>query len=113
MAHFTEAEAIDVVPRLTQARLIHYIEARIVMPRVSERGYMFAPIDIARLALLCDLSDDLDLDETGLSVVISLLDQLHAARQDLHALASALQGESAEIRQRVGLAIVQPPQQSN
>jgi chaperone modulatory protein CbpM len=86
--------------------LIRYIDAQIVRPEQSDSGYIFQSIDIARLQLLCDLSDDLDLDETALAVVISLLDQLHAARQDLHALANALQVESAEIRQRIGLALV-------
>jgi chaperone modulatory protein CbpM len=47
----------------------------------------FAASIIARLELLCDLSQDLDLDETGLGIVISLIDQLHAARQDLATLA--------------------------
>ena len=105
MALYTETDILAVLPRLTQARLLGFIEARIVMPQQSETGYAFRPVDIARLELLCDLSDDLDLDETALLVVISLLDQLHAARQDIHRLAKALQDEDAEIRHRVGRAL--------
>ena len=102
MTQFSETDILAVVPRLTATRLFHYIETRIIRPQQSETGYVFRPIDIARLELLCDLSDDLDLDETALAVVISLLDQLHAVRQDLLALAGALQGENADIRQRIG-----------
>ncbi len=60
-------------------------------PEKGAQGHVYRRIDIARLELLCDLSDDLDLDETALTVVLSLIDQLHGARQDLARVAQAIE----------------------
>jgi len=88
---FSEDEVVATVTRLTRPQLVRYVEAAFVRPEKSAQGYVFRQIDIARLELLCDLSDDLDLDETALNVVLSLIDQLHAARLDLARLAQAMQ----------------------
>ena len=102
---YSEAEALAAIPRLTRSRLVTYIEAQVVTPVLSEGGHVYRQVDIARLALLCDLTEDLELDETGAAVVISLIDQLHAARQDLRALARALEAEPPEVRARIGAAL--------
>jgi len=102
---FSEAEALAAIPRLTRSRLVTYVAAQVVMPVIAEGGLVYRQVDIARLALICDLTEDLELDETGVAVVISLIDQLHAVRQDLHALARALEAEPAEVRARIGAVL--------
>lgn len=67
---------------------------------------VFRQIDFARIQLLCDLTDDLDLDSAMLGVVIRLIDQLHAKRQDLLALARAISAEPPDVRARIGAAIL-------
>ncbi|WP_372840717.1 chaperone modulator CbpM [Phaeovulum sp.] len=101
----TEDDVIAAIPGLTRARLIGFIEAEVVIPIRAETGPVFRQIDLARMELLCDLLDDLDLDESALAVVMSLIDQLHTARQDLRALARALQSEPPEVRARIGAAL--------
>lgn len=98
---FSEDDIIAAVPRLTRTRLIRYIEAEVVIPLRGDGGYVFRQIDIARLELLCDLSEDFELDETALGVVVSLIDQLHAARQDLRAIARAIQAQPPEFKARI------------
>lgn len=88
---FSEDEVVATVTRLTRPQLVRYVERSFVRPEKAAQGYVYRRIDIARLELLCDLSDDLDLDESALSVVLSLIDQLHAARQDLSRLAQAME----------------------
>jgi chaperone modulatory protein CbpM len=95
---FSEDEVVATVTRLTRPQLSAYVEAAFVRPQKSAQGYVYRRIDIARLELLCDLSDDLDLDETALTVVLSLIDQLHAARQDLAHVAQAMQSLPDEHR---------------
>ncbi len=102
----SEDDVIAAIPGLTHTRLIAFIEAEVVIPIRLETGHVFRQIDIARLELLCNLADDLDLDESALAVVMSLIDQLHTARQDLHALARALQEEPPEVRARIGAALL-------
>ena len=101
-AMFTEREALDAIPRLTQFRLTAFRKARIVAPLQAETGLMFRHIDLARIELLCELTEEFELDEDALAVVMSLLDQLHTARRDLQAIAAALVKESPVVRARIG-----------
>jgi chaperone modulatory protein CbpM len=102
--HLSETEVIAAIPGLTQTRLVAFIAAEVVIPLHTESGPAFRHIDIARMQLLCELTDDLD--ETALGIIITLIDQLHAARSDLRALARALESEPAEVRARVGAALM-------
>jgi chaperone modulatory protein CbpM len=103
---FSEDEVIMTVTRLTRRQLVRFVETDLVKPQQSENGYVFRQIDVARLELLCDLSDDLDLDETVVGIVISLIDQLHAARQDIATMARALDALPPDLRRRVGTALL-------
>lgn len=102
----TEDDAIAATSGLTRDRLVGFIAAEVVIPLRTEAGPVFRSIDIARLRLLCELADDLDLDEAALDVVMSLLDQLHDARFALQAMALALADESEVVRARVGAALL-------
>ena len=90
------------ISRLTAERLDTFVMAELVLPLHTPDGLLFRPVDLARLQLLCDLVDHLALEGEGLAVVVSLLDQLHAARSDLAALALAVQTEDADARRRIG-----------
>ncbi len=61
-----------------------------VRPRGEPGAWEFADIDIARLRLIRELRHDLGLEESGLPVVLRLLDQLYAARRELRLVADAL-----------------------
>lgn len=105
---FSEDDVVIHVTRLTRSQLIRFIEVEFVKPEGSSGAYVFRHIDIARLELLCDLSQDLDLDEAALGIVISLIDQLHAARQDLAAMAQAIDILPDELRASIAAALKQP-----
>ncbi|OWY13600.1 hypothetical protein B6V72_06190 [Thioclava sp. F34-6] len=105
---FSEEDVISNVTRLTRSQLLNFIEGELVRPAKGETGFIFRRVDIARLELLCDLSHDLDLDETALAIVMSLLDQLYAARQDLVAIARAIDTLPSELQTRVIAALKQP-----
>ena len=85
----SEDDAIAATIGLTRDRLVTFIAAEVVSPLHGEAGPVYRRIDIARLRLLCELSDDFDLDMHALGIVMSLIDQLHDARAALRALASA------------------------
>ena len=104
---FSEDDVVVTVTRLTRSQLTQFIEDAFVKPERGPSGYLFRPIDIARPELLCDLSQDLDLDQTALGIVVSLLDQLHAARQDLAAMALAIERLPADVRARLGISLRQ------
>ncbi len=88
--------------------MVGFIDGDLVKPQRAPDGYVFRRVDIARLELLCDLSQDLDLNETALGIVVSLLDQLHAARQDLADLAQAIDTLPEDLRTRIEAALKKP-----
>lgn len=90
------------ISRLTPERLETFMMAELVLPLHTPGGLQFRPVDLARLELLCDLVDLLALEGEGLAVVVSLIDQLHAARADLAALATAVETENPDARRRIG-----------
>lgn len=97
----SEDEVVTAVPRLTHAQLISFVETRIVMPMESETGPVYRRRDLVRIELLCDLSEQFDLKDDALGVVISLVDQLHGVRAELKALVEAIAQERAEVAERV------------
>lgn len=102
---FTEEDVVVTVTRLTRTQLVRFIEVDLVKPQRDTGGYVFRSIDIARLELLCDLSQDLDLDEAALGIVVSLLDQLHAARHDLSTMARVIDGLPSDVQARIATAL--------
>jgi chaperone modulatory protein CbpM len=102
---FSEDEVVTTVTRLTRRQLVSFVEGELVQPEQGDTGYIFRRVDIARLELLCDLSHDLDLDETALAIVISLIDQLHAARHDLATIARAIDKLPTDLQSSVFTAM--------
>jgi chaperone modulatory protein CbpM len=98
---YSEDDVVATVTRLTRRQLVTYVEGDLVRPERDAGAWVFRRADLARLELLCDLSQDLELDETGLDIVISLIDQLHAARQKLATLAGAIGALPAELQARI------------
>jgi chaperone modulatory protein CbpM len=104
--YYTQSQAITLVPSLSHARLKAFMEADLIMPQALPDGPVFRPVDLARLALLCDLADQFDMDGDALGVVIALIDQLHTARLRLRAMAQAMEPEPQDLRLRVGARFV-------
>lgn len=102
---YTETEVIARVPGLTGPRLMRFIEAEIVLPirRRPEPG--FQGIDLARLELACELSDQFELNGEALELVLSLVDQLHATRAELRVLVKAIEAQPADMRAQIGAAL--------
>lgn len=106
-AHFTADDVIMSVTRLTHAQLGRYVETDLVRPQNAGNGLIYRAVDIARLELLCDLAEDLDLDEHAVGVVIALVDQLHGARQELMTLATVIEALPADLRSRIAVEMRQ------
>jgi chaperone modulatory protein CbpM len=99
--HFSETEAIAILDGLDPRRLQGFVAAHVVNPVVTPQGAAFTEADLARLQLLCDLSDVYDLPDDVLGMVMSLIDQLNTARGDMRALIQAVATEPDEVRGRI------------
>lgn len=102
---YTEEQTVTRVTRLTRTRLSAYVEAEAITPARSARGPAFRRSDIARLELLCELEETYGMDAEALALVLSVLDQLHAARRDLDTLHEVIAAEPPEARKRIAAAL--------
>jgi len=100
--HYSQEDLIIAVDRLTRRQLISFIEAEIVVPLQSETGPVFRQMDVARVELLCELSEQFDLQDDALGMVISLVDQLHGVRAELRVVLEAVEQEESKVRARIG-----------
>jgi chaperone modulatory protein CbpM len=103
--YLSEDEVVVAVSGLTRARLVAYVEAEIVRPVQGEQGRAYRQVDVARLQLLGDLTENFDLSDDGLAVVMRLIDQLHALRADMRCVVNAILREPEEVRSRLARAV--------
>ena len=98
-----EHELIESVAGLETDALQRWIGFGWIRPQVDGDELHFDVTDVARVRLICDLHYELRIEESSLSVVLSLMDQLYEVRRNLRSLASAVDAQPIEIR----LAIVE------
>jgi chaperone modulatory protein CbpM len=85
--------------RGVDAETLHvWIAQEWVRPRRQAGEPVFEEIDVARVRLIVELRDELDVGEPAIPVVLSLLDQLHATRARMRQLVEALEGADGEAR---------------
>lgn len=72
-----------------------------VRPVRQGAALVFEEIDVARVQLIVELRDALDVPESAIPVVLSLLDQLHATRAEMQRLCEALASAEDEPVARV------------
>lgn len=87
--------------RLELTTLHRWVEQGWVRPRRQAELLVFDETDVARVALLCDLTFEIELAEESLPVVLSLLDQVYDLRRQMGALAQAIAALSPEARGEV------------
>ena len=86
----TTFEEILRLHRIQRVELTGWIEQRWVRPRRTAEGYVFDEVDEARIGLIRELRRDLLVGDEALGLVLSLLDQLYAARRVLRSIDEAL-----------------------
>lgn len=74
------------LPGLPEADVRRWIANEWVRPDKGSDSYVFRDIDVARIRLIRDLRDELEINEAALPVVLMLLDQLYDLRRRLREL---------------------------
>ncbi|NVO57693.1 hypothetical protein HW561_17995 [Rhodobacteraceae bacterium B1Z28] len=97
----TEEELVATIARLTSDRLTEYLAAEIVIPEQSEQGLVYQRLDVARLELACELHDQYDMEADALSMMISLIDQMHCLRAELREVLNAVEAQPDPVRERL------------
>jgi chaperone modulatory protein CbpM len=70
-------------------RLTAWIEAGWLCPGVEKaEPSSLSDADLARAQLICDLKDDLGINDEGIEVILDLLDQIHGLRMVMRQILS-------------------------
>ena len=87
--------------RINHATLETYIRRQWVRPLKNKSGWVFEDIDVARLQLVCHLEQDIEVNEQGMDVVLSLLDQLYGLRAYMKNLSAAITRQPEQVRAEI------------
>ena len=88
------------LPDLPASDLERWILNAWVRPDGAPGAYLFREIDVARVRLIMELRDDLEVDEAALPVVLLLLDQLYDLRRRMLELSDGIRLTMPEDIQR-------------
>ncbi len=94
-------QVIDQITTLTADRLSHFEQLRIISPVQTPKGPRYYTVDVRRLTLLCELTDDFEVNEDALVIIMSLLDQLHGTQSKLEQILKAIAQEPTETKLRL------------
>lgn len=87
---------------LRREDLEHWITQAWVRPDGDPGRYLFHDIDVARVRLILELREQMQVNDEAIPVVLSLLDQLYEARRRMRRVRDALdQAATSELRQEV------------
>lgn len=101
----TEQEVVETVATLDAARLRLWIREGWVVPAERDGVHVFDELDLARIRLVYQLRDELDVGDEAVPVVLSLLDQVHGLRRGLRALLEAIEQQPEPVRQEIRAAL--------
>jgi chaperone modulatory protein CbpM len=87
--------------KIEPSALDSWIERGWVRPARKKGCYIFDETDVARIRLIIELQYDLSIEEDTVPVVLSLLDQLYAARRALQAIDEAIEGLPEPVREEI------------
>ena len=94
-------EVLGELPTVARTEILTWIEAEWVRPEADATGPRFRPVDVARLHLIRELRQDLDIGSEAMPIVLSLMDEMYTLRRRLAALARALAETPDEVRVEV------------
>lgn len=94
----SEKEVTRRIQGLTVRRLRSWVSRGWVQPVTTEADLHFREVDIARLDLIRQLKSDMNVNNSAIPIVLSLIDQLHGVRYELRSLAKAVEVQQEDVR---------------
>ena len=87
--------------RVDSKRLQTFIDQGWISPPILEGRPVFRDVDVARVALIADLSDAMGVNDEGIDIVLDLLDQLYSLRCAFGNLIDALEVQPRGVRRHL------------
>jgi chaperone modulatory protein CbpM len=86
---------------VSRVELTTWIGRQWIKPHEENEDYLFDSTDVARIDLVRDLHETLEVDDEAMPLVLSLLDQLYATRRLLADVSGALHDLPAPLREEI------------
>lgn len=90
---------------LRETELLSWVERGWVRPEGTEPDFVFQEIDVARVRLIHDFRHAMAVSEETMPLVLSLLDQVYTLRDQINAIARAVEGQPEAVRTAILAAI--------
>jgi chaperone modulatory protein CbpM len=84
-----------------RAAVTSWVEQRWVLPETEGSVWQFDDMDLARLRLIAELTQELEIGNEAIPVVLNLLDQIYQLRDKLSVLEHAIESASPECRAEI------------
>jgi len=97
----SDIEVVETVGAITVTELRVWVREGWITPQVEDSQPVFDKIDVARIRLVCQLRDELDVGDDAVPVILSLMDQLYGLRRELKWLAHAIGEQPDTVREQV------------
>lgn len=94
-------DLVALVRGLRREDLRRWRELGWVRPARAGGRARYQDADVARVQLICELRQDLAVNEEGIAVALDLLDQLYNTRARLHALGEAVMRQPDQVRREI------------
>ena len=94
-------EQVVVEIGVDKAAVTNWIEQRWVLPEAEDSSWRFDDMDVARLRLIAELTQELEIGNEAIPVVLNLLDQIYELRDKLAAIEHAIEQASPECRAEI------------
>ena len=105
---YTEDQVVAEIRTLTVERLRGWVAEGWIVPATGETAITFTEIDVARVRLVCELTDGMAVGEEAVPVILSLIDQVHGLRAELKRLAQAVAKQPEPVRAAIRREIAPP-----
>jgi chaperone modulatory protein CbpM len=94
----TLAQVVEVT-QVAEAEIRAWVEQQWVLPAEEAGQWLFDESDVARVSLIHELREDMDVNDDAMPVVLKLLDQVYGLRAALQEMQEAIQGLPDDHRQ--------------
>jgi chaperone modulatory protein CbpM len=88
-----EKDVLARIEGLTVTRLRICIEETWVRPARDTAGHVFDDMDVARLRLISELTEDMAVNDDAVPIILSLIDQMHSFKRQLRAFEKAVSAQ--------------------
>lgn len=89
------------VYRVERLQLQTWIDQHWVRPTATPKGYVFDEVDEARITLIQEMRQEFMVNDEGLELVLSLLDQLYATRRVLQRIEQAMESLPEPVQREI------------